>query len=59
MKKYSFSGYVYVFGKCYGRVTYSTMAISQQKATSNIKYRFRKENSISPYSPIELDGEWK
>lgn len=60
MHKYSFVGAVYTFhSDCVDeKWRGETYAPSKAKAISNLKYRFRKENNLQMYTPIDFDGDW-
>ena len=57
-KQYTYMGPVYVFDRLVAdRWTGSTWAVSKEKAITNLKYRFRKDNRIENYTPISMPGE--
>lgn len=56
--KYTYEGPVYVFDTLAERSwKASTIAVSEAKAVSNLKYRFRKESGLVNNIPIKLIGK--
>ena len=57
MAKYEFVGAVMRFDKCIAYIkSAETIAPSEAKARSNIAYRWKKENGLSPSEKITLQG---
>lgn len=57
MDRYIYDGPVLEFGKCiYNRWHGETMAESEAKAYSNLKYQFRKKYNKAVNSRLELPG---
>lgn len=57
MPAYTYNGPVMLFDTCIAYVkNYSTIASSEQKARSNLAYRWKKENGYSPNKKITLPG---
>jgi len=60
MDVYVFTGPVTLFGRVVSNKWYGeTMAISEKKATSNLKYQFKKEANLVAGSKIDLIGAIK
>ena len=60
MKRYKFSGSVLEFDRIIANnFTATTMAVSKEKAMSNIIYRFKMDNNKSPKCKIKLSGNIK
>ena len=58
MEKYIYEGPVCEFGKCImNRWVAETVASSEKKALSNLKYRFKKQNNRMAGAKIELPGK--
>lgn len=58
MKEYQYDGPVMRFEDCIqNRWKASTYAISESKAKSNLAYRFKKENGLTPNAKITLPGK--
>lgn len=60
MKIYAFTGAVYVFGRLVtSKWEASTVAATEARAMSNLKFRFRKDNNFCPTVPVKLSGSVK
>lgn len=60
MYEYQYSGPVMRFDTCIAHCwKATTIAPSEAKARSNLKYRFKKENSLAPNAKISLPGKFK
>ena len=56
-KKDSFSGTVLKFGvPICNNWEAETFALTKNKAMSNLKYRFKKENNLASFANVELVG---
>ena len=59
-KLYSFEGAVYMFERPYcSRWKGKTIAVSPEKARSNLAYQFRKAYGLNTQTPIDLIGPLK
>lgn len=58
MREYQYDGPVMHFEDCVRhRWKASTYAASESKAKSNLAYRFKKENGLTPNAKITLPGK--
>lgn len=58
MREYQYDGPVMRFEDCVQhRWKASTCAASESKAKSNLAYRFKKENGLTPNAKITLPGK--
>lgn len=58
MKKYRYSGPVMWFNNCIvNKWTGETMAVSPEKARSNLAYQFKKQNHFVKSANITLPGK--
>lgn len=58
MKQYSYDGPVMEFGRCIAnRWQATTSATSENKARSNLAYRFKMQNNKIPSAKITLPGK--
>lgn len=57
MREYQYDGPVMRFEDCVqNRWKASTYALSESQAKSNLAYRFKKENGLTPSAKITLPG---
>ena len=57
-KLYQYEGAVLIFDRVVAnKFTAQTMAISKQKARSNIAWQFRKAGNVADHIPVTLTGE--
>lgn len=58
MQEYKYSGPVMRFGNCVTpRWEATTVAATEAKAKSNLAYRFKMENGLTPNTKITLPGK--
>lgn len=57
MAKYSYDGPVLIFGICVAdHWKGTTIAVSENKARSNLTYQYKKKNNQLPGTKVELPG---